>query len=434
MTIGTGPARYVLFCLVCGGTFTLGAAAGLLQDDHRIAEGVFIDQAYVGGLTREEAAAKLQVELLEPLGEQVELQDGTRRWNLTDAKFGRQVLVDDAIDAAYQATRAGSPLTRGKARLAAAENGLRVPLKVAVDREQLEARLAQLSEVIDREPVDASVAGVVGDAPWFNTEQPGRQLKILASADAVENRGQFPPPQQVTLVVEDVEPELKVAELRESLNTVLASHTTSMSDGYYGVMKENRAHNVGLLLDRMGGAVLKPGETWSFNGDLGERKASDGFKSSVIFMRRPDGTIDEEWSTGGGICQLATTIFNAALKADMEIVERGNHSKTVHYARPARDATVYYGVVDLKFRNPLSRPVMMWGELRSNYDLVITFLGDKADDRDVELDSSFWYGGAGKGGSLWRTVRTLDGEVLKDREHICDSFYPYPKPKPKKEG
>jgi len=431
MTIGAGPVRYVLFCLVCGGTFTLGAAAGLFQDNHRIAEGVFIDQAYVGGLTPDEAAARVRDELVKPLGQQVELRDGTRRWNLTDAKFGRQIGVDEAVTAAYRATRTGGALARGRARLDAAEHGLRVPLRVTIDRAQLEARLAQLSETIDREPVDAAVAGVVGNSPWFNSEQPGRRLKIVESADLIEQGGQFPPPQQVALTIEAVEPELRVAELRASLNTVLAQHTTSMSDGYAGVMRENRAHNVRLLLERMGGAVLKPGEVWSFNGDLGGRKASDGFKSSVIFMRRPDGTIDEEWSTGGGICQLATTIFNAALLANMEIVERGNHSKTVHYAVPARDATVYYGVVDLKFRNPLSRPVMMWGELRSNYDLAVTFLGDRADEVDVKLDSNYWYGGAGKGGSLWRTVRTLGGEIVKDREHICDSFYPYPKPEPK---
>lgn len=436
MTIGTGPVRYVLFCLVCGGTFTLGAAAGLLQDNHRVAEGVFIESAYVGGLTREEARAVVQRELIAPQQQRVELRDGSRVWNLTDAKFGRQALVDEAVEAAYQATRRGGVVARGRARLEAAEHGLRVPLRIAVDREQLESRLAQLSEVIDREPVDASVAGVVGDAPWFNTEQSGRRLKILESADAIERGGAFPPAQQVALVVEEVAPELHVAELRAGLNTVLAQHVTSMSDGYRStpVMMENRAHNVRLLLERMGGPVLKPGEVWSFNDRLGERKASDGFKASVIFLRRPDGTIDEEWSTGGGICQLATTIFDAALKANMEIVERSNHSKTVHYAAPGEDATVYYGVADLKFRNSLTHPVVMWGELRSNYDLVISFLGDRSDDVDVELLSDSWYGRTGRGASLWRTVRTREGEILKNREHVCDSYYPYPKPKPKKEG
>ncbi|NUQ00877.1 MAG: VanW family protein, partial [Armatimonadetes bacterium] len=134
---------------------------------------------------------------------------------------------------------------------------------------------------------------------------------------------------------------------------------------------------------------------------------------------------EERWSTGGGICQLATTIFNAALYANLAITQRGNHSKTVHYARIGRDATVYYGVVDLKFRNTLPHAVLLWGELLSNYDLVITVIGHRDDDTEVDLTSDSWAGRTGQGGSLWRTVRSADGRVLKDREHICDSFYPY---------
>jgi vancomycin resistance protein YoaR len=189
-------------------------------------------------------------------------------------------------------------------------------------------------------------------------------------------------------------------------------------------MRGNRRFNVELCLKRMNGIVLGPGDEFSFNGMIGERKKTDGFKESVVFKRQADGEIDEDWETGGGICQLATTLFNTAVLADMHITERSNHSKVVSYARIARDATVYWNAADLKFVNTMTHPVMVWGEM-NGYDLVITMVGDRSDKYDVEETSASWAGRAGEGGTLWRTVKRPTGEVVKAREWICDSFYPY---------
>ncbi|MCC7491469.1 MAG: VanW family protein [Fimbriimonadaceae bacterium] len=421
--------RYLVFTAICALTFTLGAAGGLLHDDARIAEGVWIERVYVGGLTQEAALQKVRSELAPRCPERVELTVDIRRWSIANTKFARVYHFDQAVQAAYQATRQGGPLARARARLRSAEKGLAVAVPSSADQARLEGLIGELAQAVDRPPRDARVTDVIGTQLYFEPEADGLTVNVVQTAAKVTATGVFPPPASVPLVVQTAAPKVRMAQLQESLNAVLASFTTSMSDGYYGVMRANRAHNVGLLVERFNGRLLLPGEEWSFNNDLGERRAEDGFKESVIFLRQPDGTIEERWSTAGGICQLATTVFNAALKANLQITQRGNHSKTVHYVQPARDATVYYGVQDLKFRNSLTHPVLLWGELRDNLDLVISIIGDRSDDYEVDLDSDFWYGRAGKGGSLWRTVKTLDGQVLKEREHICDSFYPYEKEK-----
>lgn len=429
MTLTAGPARYIALTAVCVATFVVGAAGGLLHDDGRIAEGVWIERVYVGGLSVEEAQAAVNREVVSQFPDRVELRHEARRWSLQNQKFGRRLRLDQALQAAHARTRTGNLFQRAKDKLALAERGEVVRIPVELDRARLEALLGELAPSVDRAPRDARVTDVIGDQLYFEAEADGLRLNVLQSAAKVVGDGRFPPPGAVDLVVERSPAKIHLAQLQQTLNSVLASFRTNMADGYYGVMRENRAHNVRLLIERFNGRILMPGEEWSFNNDLGERKIEDGFKSSIIFLRKPDGTIEEKWDTGGGICQLATTIFNAALRANLRITQRGNHSKTVHYVEPARDATVYYGVQDLRFLNSLTQPVLLWGELRPNYDLVISFIGDKVDDYDVVVDSDFWYGKAGKGGSLWRTVKTPGGEVVKNREHVCDSFYPYEKEK-----
>ncbi len=428
MTVSPGPLRYILFAVVCLGTFGLGAAGGLLHDDGTIAEGLWVDRVYVGGLTPEQAAARAQQELAGLTGGQLELRYAGRKWVVTNEQIDRRVLLDKALAAAYNRTRGGRILERAKLRLHLADKGEVVPIAVELSEEKLKAQIAEIGRSLDRPAKEARLAQVVETQFFFAPEEDGLKLNQAETLKRAASRA-FPPPTSIDMAVEVIPAKLRLAELRRGLNTVLATFRTNMADGYQGVMRENRAHNVRLLLDRFRGRILMPGEPWSFNNDLGPRRVEDGFKQSIIFMRQPDGTIEERWSTGGGICQLATTIFNTALYANLRITERSNHSKTVHYAKPGRDATVYYGSADLKFVNSLANPIALWGELLPNYDLVITIIGNRSDDFDVELESSTWEGKTGKGAGLWRAVKKTDGSVVREREHICDSLYPYAKEK-----
>jgi vancomycin resistance protein YoaR len=208
---------------------------------------------------------------------------------------------------------------------------------------------------------------------------------------------------------------------------VLSRYSTNMYAHYGSPMRENRKTNVEICLPRFRGVVLGPGDEFSFNGVIGERREADGFKRSIVFKRGTDGTVDEEWESGGGICQLATTLFNAALLADLKITERNHHSKMIGYAPPARDATVYWGGADLKFVNSLSRPIMLWGEMQG-WDLVITVVGDLRDKFDVDLQTAMHDGPKGQSGTLWRTVRRPGGEIVRNHEWICDSFYHHDEP------
>ena len=108
----------------------------------------------------------------------------------------------------------------------------------------------------------------------------------------------------------------------------------------------NRTENIRLAANALDGKLLTPGEQFSFNESVGERTAEAGYKEAMIIVGN-----NFTPGLGGGVCQVSSNLYNAAILADLEILERHRHSLTVDYVPPGQDATVAYPELDFKFRN-----------------------------------------------------------------------------------
>jgi hypothetical protein len=211
------------------------------------------------------------------------------------------------------------------------------------------------------------------------------------------------------------------------MTAILGQFTTDLANGYYGIVRRNRRHNVRLAASKFDRTLLRPGETFSFNQLVGPREAQYGYRIAPVFTL-VDGANEVRDEVGGGICQCATTVYNAALLANLKILERRPHSKIVHYARAARDATVYFGLSDLRFRNVLPHPVAVFARVWG-YKFTVTIVGYPEDQFDVDL--SVARGGGGY--HLTRTVKR-DGVQIA-RELVNTTVYNWrekPKPPPVK--
>jgi vancomycin resistance protein YoaR len=124
------------------------------------------------------------------------------------------------------------------------------------------------------------------------------------------------------------------------INGVVGSYYTS----YGGI--PSRLHNVALVAQLIDGVLIAPGKTFSFNGTTGERTAEKGFQEAPVIING-----ELQTGLGGGICQVSTTVFNAAYEAGLEIDERTNHALYISHYPLGRDATVNYPDQDLKFTN-----------------------------------------------------------------------------------
>lgn len=133
----------------------------------------------------------------------------------------------------------------------------------------------------------------------------------------------------------------------------------------YDATNTNRSQNLSIATNKINGTVLMPGETFSFNQVVGKRTIDAGYKDAKIYE---NGKVVD--GLAGGICQVSSTLYNAVLLANLEIVERTNHSFTTSYVKAGRDATVVYGVKDFQFKNNRNYPIKIEGSVGSG---ILTF-------------------------------------------------------------
>lgn len=160
------------------------------------------------------------------------------------------------------------------------------------------------------------------------------------------------------------------------LNTVLASFTTE-----YDPTNESRTHNIQLASDKINGTLIKPGATFSFNDVVGERTAEAGYDDAPVMI---DGKLVP--GIGGGICQVSSTIFNTALLSGMNIVERTPHFEPVGYIQAGRDATVAWGYLDFKFKNPYQQSVYILSVM--NHGTLTIYIIGTAQDKPKNVSIS----------------------------------------------
>jgi vancomycin resistance protein YoaR len=178
------------------------------------------------------------------------------------------------------------------------------------------------------------------------------------------------------LPIEAAPPKLSTRAARAmGIDGVVSTYTTE----YGGI--PNRIHNVQLVAHLIDGTLIAPGDTFSFNGTTGERTAAKGFLEAPVI-------VNGELTTGlgGGICQVSTTVFNAAFEAGLKITERVNHALYISHYPQGRDATVNYPDVDLKFVNDTGH----WLLLRTfvgSYSLTVGLYGTPV-HRRVESSTS----------------------------------------------
>ena len=147
----------------------------------------------------------------------------------------------------------------------------------------------------------------------------------------------------------------------------------------YNASVTGRCANIDLAAGKIDGMILKPGERFSFNDVVGPRNSENGFQTAKVYQA---GEVVD--GIGGGICQVSSTLFNAIVYADLEIVYRTNHSMPVSYVPEGRDATVSYGQIDFVFANNQPYPVRLSAKTNGS-SITCSVKGLKFTDKKVEI-------------------------------------------------
>jgi vancomycin resistance protein YoaR len=255
--------------------------------------------------------------------------------------------------------------------------------KFTVNRAALRTYLSGIAPYVRRSPKDAKVVvGNIGGNDQGVDEAPahivpgydGAVLDVSAAVNQIQkavvaNPGVL----HVVLPIKAKKATISATDLK-GINARIGYFVTRFNPGDAG-----RTQTVRLAIQIIDGTIVPPGGVFSVNQIVGERTAARGFGQGHVFV---DGKMEVQ--QGGGMCQVATTLFNAAMLADLKIVERRQHVRTIPYADPGRDATVYWGQKDFKFQNDTQAPVYVSYKTTRSHAIVSLF-GAAVPGRKVRL-------------------------------------------------
>lgn len=327
----------VVFFTLCGMVYF---AADMLRTD-RVSANVILDCKPIGGMTRQQLSDMFAyLRTSSPSDLQVTI-DG-RTWQVPAGSIGARYGVDEMIDKAMLAGHSGSlPDRIGDIFSMRGE-----PLQLFFHRVYDEKKLAEVAMQI---AIEASVPAVDAtmrfspdsEEPFQYTEgAPGRAVSVDGLKQAMEQSLAMRVSAPVIVDSSPVAPAVTVETLK-ARTQLLGSFTTVLTDD---AMRNN---NIKLACKAVNGVTLQSGEVFSFNALTGERTAGKGYVDAPALS---NGKLVDE--TGGGVCQVSTTVYNAALAAGLTVVERHAHSRPMTYVDPGRDATVDFDSgKDLRLEN-----------------------------------------------------------------------------------
>lgn len=256
-------------------------------------------------------------------------------------------------------------VTPGKEGVVAKADSLKEKVYIAIDTAKEEDNIINIPveikqpEAIDIEKIHAEIYVEPKDA-YYTTEPftiyphvEGVDFGItLEEAQNILSQ----PAEEYTIPLKYTTPEKTTNQIgTEAFPDLLASFSTK-----YDASNKNRSTNLKLAAGKINGTILLPGEEFSYNKVVGERTIEAGYKEAHVFS---GGKVTD--GLGGGICQISTTLYNAALYANLEITERRNHNLPAGYVKNGLDATVVYGSIDFKFVNSRTYPIKIVAEVKN---------------------------------------------------------------------
>ncbi|OGM97661.1 MAG: hypothetical protein A2735_03595 [Candidatus Yanofskybacteria bacterium RIFCSPHIGHO2_01_FULL_41_21] len=261
--------------------------------------------------------------------------------------------------------------------------------------------VSKLAKTANRVPVDAKFTINDGKAIILTPAQNGQELNVLTATTELR-QGLLANKSEVELALEITEP----AITEEKISSLGINDRLAIGESNFTGSTTARIQNIKVSSKKYNGFIIKPNETFSFNTILGDVVASTGYAPEKVIK---NGQIMYEY--GGGICQVSTTLFRAAIMAGFPIVERKPHAFPVHYYEPQGfDATIYPGSSDLRFINDTAGPVLIQTHIVGK-NIYFEIYG-KSDGRTVTMNGPYQYdiqpNGAMKA-YFTRTISFADG-------------------------
>lgn len=348
---------------------TLASLLSFPPQKNELPAGTKINGLSVAGLTGPQAMEVLRESLPENL--RVELVAEEEKWrsielplNTVGAGYAEEDLMkktDQLLNPHWK--------DRWLNQLGAGLTSFKLESPLEYNSEDLMDWSSRKAAKLSKDARDASLTIVKGKVRIKEHEM-GYRVNDSKLAEAVETALKNENFDTVKVKVDVIAPEMTTSALG-NFEQVLASYQTNLGSN------KNRHRNIELGAEKINGVRLETAEVFSFNEVVGKVSVEDGYQPAPVIQ---NGKLVQ--GVGGGICQVSSTLYQAALNSGMEIVERRNHSLPVGYVPLGLDATIAYGIQDFRFENPYPFPVLI-GAWIDDEELHTILLGDINHEKEV---------------------------------------------------
>lgn len=345
------------------------------KETDTIPQRVYFGDIPVGGMTQEEAKAAVQQHVEELQSEIITLQAGKNTVQVPVAQMGLSWGNEEIAAEAVGLGKSGNLITRYKAMKDLENEDKVYELAFQVDKSKVEKMLENNSEVLNTEAVNA---GLTRENNQF-TVIPGSQGVTVNIAESVEILEKYFSLEweggsgSVEIAADVVDPKGTEEELGKVKDLLGGFNTSYASSG------AGRSKNVENGANKINGSVIYPGDSFSVYEAVSPFEPENGYELAGSYE---NGTTVETY--GGGICQVSTTLYNAVIRAELEVTERFNHSMIVGYVDPSADAAIAGTYKDLKFVNNTKAPIYIEG-YTSGRSIYFNIFGQETRDANREI-------------------------------------------------
>lgn len=357
------------------------------EDRQEAKRRVYIESIDVTDMSKEEVEAALSDRMEERGQEYALFYVGEESVKVRMSELGLYCRNEDVADMAANALNRGNILQQYKMQKASGDMPLVLPINYGVDEEKVRQVIEQKCVPLNHE---GTAMGLLrkDDGSFEVTEGTrGASVKVDESVKTVTDyfeQNWFGGVGSVRMDVvlsgmigspDELE---KIRKELESVQDVLGKASTE-----YSKSSKGRKQNISVGVKKVNGTVVYPGEEFSVHNYVLPMNEENGYAKAPSYA---SGRVVESY--GGGVCQTTTTLYQAALKAELEITERYNHSMMVTYAKPGMDAAITESGKDLKFRNNTGAPIYIEGRADGT-KVTYTIYGKeyRSKDRKVEFES-----------------------------------------------
>ncbi len=356
--------RSLLLVIVTVLVLPLGAVFGhaaVYRD--KIYPGVTVADVDVGGLTPEAAQARLRKIIAPP--DVFTLTYGDDKWEIDFADLEPLLRTAKSAERAFSIGREEGLFVNLGTRYSTWSKGTTVPISWSMKTAKSRPVVEKAARAIDRPAVDAKLL-INGENIRIEEDQTGRVTQVGKTIKEIRS-ALFMNDDRTEIAVKEWDPEKTTESIKAlKIEARLAEFWTNLSPA-----RNNRRHNIALATGKINDVLIEPGAVFSFNETVGSRTSANGFKNAPVIS---GGNLVP--GIGGGICQVATTLYNAAMETGLPVVERSLHSNYISNYPAGRDATVVDGMIDLKFLNDTGGHLLLRGEVRDK-DVIFWVYGPK---------------------------------------------------------